>query len=609
MVPERQHRDLDVRGRGRLGQASDLLGLSVLQGAHVGIFLGIAALVIYAIVLNRTTLGYEVRAVGHSPDAARYGGISVARSYFLAMAIAGAFAGIGGSMDVLGWEYRVAASTISLSTVGFLGIAVALLGRNTAIGTGLAALLFGALLTGTSQRNLDPEIFKPELASNLTLIIQGLVVLFVGADLLILYAWNARRSSSATLRHRRRSRSRRRERPGCRISPGHAPHDAARDRRPRDHLRPHIVLAGAAPDPCARTRVAGGVRDPRSRGGDHVDHPWRWSRRLGRGGTAIIGMSLGIAAQQSGLGNLDLVFAWSVLLGATLRYATPLAFAAMGGLFSERSGVVNIGLEGMMLMGAFFGFYGADRFGSWPIGLVCAMLAGAAMAAVHAYFCIHLRADQIVVGTGINFLALGITGYAFVDIYGDQGSPTDVPTVGSPSLDFLGHIPDVSIGSGRVRRHVPAIRLRRPELDDLVELPRPDPDVRRPVPGRRSAFGSGRSASTREPPTPSGSPSTGSATARSSPSGALAALGGAYLSVGDVEPLRPEPDWRARLHRHRRDHLRQLAPVRCRMRRASCSVSRARSATACRRTSPRAAPRRSSSTRCRTCSRSSRSRA
>ena len=62
------------------------------------------------------------------------------------------------------------------------------------------------------------------------------------------------------------------------------------------------------------------------------------------------------------------------------------------------------------------------------------MLAGAALAAVHAFFCINLRADQIVVGTGINFLALGITGYAFVDIYGEQGSPTDVPTVGSPSL-------------------------------------------------------------------------------------------------------------------------------------------------------------------------------
>ena len=166
----------------------------------------------------------------------------------------------------------------------------------------------------------------------------------------------------------------------------------------------------------------------------------------GAAATAVLGVSMGIAAQQSGVGNLDLVFAWSVLLGATLRYATPLAFAAMGGIFSERSGVVNIGLEGMMLMGAFFGFYATNRFDNWVIGIVVAMLAGASLAVVHAVFCIHLRADQIVVGTGINFLALGITGYAFVDIYGDQGSPTDVPTVGGPSLDFVGHIPNVSIG-------------------------------------------------------------------------------------------------------------------------------------------------------------------
>ena len=161
---------------------------------------------------------------------------------------------------------------------------------------------------------------------------------------------------------------------------------------------------------------------------------------------AFIGMSLAIAAQQSGLGNLDLVFAWAVLLGATLRYATPLAFAAMGGLFSERSGVVNIGLEGMMLMGAFFGFWGTDHFNSWPIGLLVGVVAGMALAAVHAFFCINFQADQIVVGTGINFIAAGITGYAFVDIYGEQGSPTDVPTVGSPSLHFLSHIPNVSIG-------------------------------------------------------------------------------------------------------------------------------------------------------------------
>jgi general nucleoside transport system permease protein len=73
-----------------------------------------------------------------------------------------------------------------------VGIAVALLGRNTPVGIFFGALLFGALLNGTSTRNLDPAVFEPELAGNLTLIIQGLVVLFVGADVLILYLWRAR---------------------------------------------------------------------------------------------------------------------------------------------------------------------------------------------------------------------------------------------------------------------------------------------------------------------------------------------------------------------------------------------------------------------------------
>src|SRR5581483_7044760 len=76
---------------------------------------------------------------------------------------------------------------------GFVGIAVALLGRNTAGGVGLAALLFGALVVGTSSRQLDPTVFDPQLASNLTLIIQGLVVLFIGANVLVLYLWRLRR--------------------------------------------------------------------------------------------------------------------------------------------------------------------------------------------------------------------------------------------------------------------------------------------------------------------------------------------------------------------------------------------------------------------------------
>jgi len=161
-------------------------GDPLLQGLHVGFFVALVALPIYAITLNRTTLGYEVRAVGHNPEAARYGGINVARNYFLAMAIAGLFAGLAGALDVLGWQYRVDITTIQGANIGFIGIAVALLGRNRALGVGLAALLFAALQTGTASRNLDPSIFAPGVGSSLAVIIQGLVVLFVGADVLIL---------------------------------------------------------------------------------------------------------------------------------------------------------------------------------------------------------------------------------------------------------------------------------------------------------------------------------------------------------------------------------------------------------------------------------------
>ncbi|MGN6431884.1 MAG: ABC transporter permease [Gaiellaceae bacterium] len=177
-------------------------GNPALQGLHIGFFIAIGALIVYWIILKRTTLGYEVRAVGFNPEAARYGGISVRKSYFLAMAISGAFAGLAGAIDILGWEFNLDLTVVQTVQIGFIGIAVALLGRNTPIGIFLAALLFGALLTGTSTRNLDPSIFKPELAGNLTRIIQGLVVLFVGADLLIVYFWATIRKPFLKLRRR-----------------------------------------------------------------------------------------------------------------------------------------------------------------------------------------------------------------------------------------------------------------------------------------------------------------------------------------------------------------------------------------------------------------------
>ena len=160
-------------------------GDELLQGLHAGFFIAISALVVYWVILSRTTLGFGVRAVGFNPEASRYSGTSVARNYFLAMAISGGFAGLAGAIDVLGWQYDLSTNDVS-SQFAFTGIAVALLGRNKAVGVAASALLFGSLFTGTSTRNLDAEIFDPQLASSLTVMIQGLVVLFVGADVIIL---------------------------------------------------------------------------------------------------------------------------------------------------------------------------------------------------------------------------------------------------------------------------------------------------------------------------------------------------------------------------------------------------------------------------------------
>jgi general nucleoside transport system permease protein len=167
-------------------------GQQQLQGLHIGFFLALAALVLFYLLLNRTTTGYEVRAVGFNPDAAAYGGISVKKNLIRAMAISGGFAGLAGALDITGYAYHFGQTDVPVSSVGFLGIAVALLGRNTAVGVGFGALLFGALLFGTTH-GLTSNVIQPELAGQLTYIIQGLVVLFVGADVLILYIWNSRR--------------------------------------------------------------------------------------------------------------------------------------------------------------------------------------------------------------------------------------------------------------------------------------------------------------------------------------------------------------------------------------------------------------------------------
>ena len=130
-----------------------------------------------------------------------------------------------------------------------------------------------------------------------------------------------------------------------------------------------------------------------------------------------------------------------VVLRLTLSKVTPLLLAAIGGLASERSGVINIALEGMMLAGAFGGAAGGVVFGSAYAGMACGVLMGCLFAALHALVCLRFRADQIVSGTAVNLLALGVTGYLLFQMFDVHGSSPMAPKLpmpeGLPSTGLL----------------------------------------------------------------------------------------------------------------------------------------------------------------------------
>jgi simple sugar transport system permease protein len=176
-------------------------GSPLLQGLDIGIFISLAGAVVFAVLINRTRFGYEARTVGFNPEAARYAGINAGRTWIRVMLVSGAFAGVAAALDVLGWKFSLFTNDIQTSQVGFFGLAVALLGRNTAGGTTAAALLFGALLTGTSDRNINLSI-NPTLVQYLTFMIEGIIILLVSTDLITLRLLKGGRRIGVAFRRR-----------------------------------------------------------------------------------------------------------------------------------------------------------------------------------------------------------------------------------------------------------------------------------------------------------------------------------------------------------------------------------------------------------------------
>ncbi len=129
-------------------------------------------------------------------------------------------------------------------------------------------------------------------------------------------------------------------------------------------------------------------------------------------------------------GGLPIILA---ILAASLRMATPLLYAALGGMFSEKSGVVNIGLDGMMTAGAFFSIAATISTGNPWIGLLCGILAGAIISLIHAVLSVSLRADQVISGVAINLFAAGLASFLIYKLYGTNGQTDAVKGIPYPS--------------------------------------------------------------------------------------------------------------------------------------------------------------------------------
>jgi ABC-type uncharacterized transport system permease subunit len=160
--------------------------------AHLGILLAVAAVAGAAWLLNRSSFGFELRAVGANPDAARTAGMSVAKTYTLLMVVAGGLSGLGGATQVLGVAHALTPAVAG--NIGFDGLLVALLGRTRPWGVLLAALLFGALQAGgTRMRSFSG------ISLELVTVVQALIVIFIAAPALVKAIFRLRTARAARL--------------------------------------------------------------------------------------------------------------------------------------------------------------------------------------------------------------------------------------------------------------------------------------------------------------------------------------------------------------------------------------------------------------------------
>ncbi|WP_070365916.1 ABC transporter permease [Halodesulfurarchaeum formicicum] len=154
---------------------------------------------------------------------------------------------------------------------------------------------------------------------------------------------------------------------------------------------------------------------------------------------AVIGI-IGVFHPESNLGQLFDILTSADTLSSALRLSVPIAFAALGGIFAEKSGVINIGLEGLLIIAAFFGVYATEITGSVWIGMGAGVLSSTLLAALFGVVCIEFRADQIIAGLAVWLIALGLAPFLSQVIYNGPNT-VSVKSLETITIPYLSEIP------------------------------------------------------------------------------------------------------------------------------------------------------------------------
>jgi simple sugar transport system permease protein len=428
----------------------------------LGILLAIAAAAVVWWLMSRSTVGFRLRAVGSNPAAARTAGMSVSATTVQAMLFAGALAGLAGTIMALGGTTSYEITPGISSNFGFDAITVALLGRTRPWGTVWAGLLLGGLNAG--GRTMQAATAAAATGSgggvpiDIVTVIEALIVIFIAAPRLMRALFRIKGRAGAaltgavtnlavTVSSVRRARVPRHlfagvleavlgvagvlvfglgsrvgqhsdlqfSLPGASVNLGDVSFPA----------RPVVLVL------CLATVLVGGLRAARLLSG-------RWSAALSIFCLVVAFMVWGVAGSPDGLNVV------SLLQGALFPSAIPLILGALAGVIGERAGVVNVALEGQLLLGAFVAAVVATMAGSVWAGVLGGALAGVLLAAILAVLAIRYLVDQVIVGVVLNLFALGITNFLYQKLLSNNPEKYNSPGYLSRiKIPVLGDIPIV----------------------------------------------------------------------------------------------------------------------------------------------------------------------